>query len=79
MSFEYQLICPFCQKEVDIFVEVEGFSDYIYDKECESCGKTINKFIKYGVEKDLDLEIMQEVGENLVSRAEYYSDLRNDR
>ncbi len=69
----FPLTCPHCKKEIEIVVEIESPSDYYYDKECPECNKKIEKYDK---NKDLDIEIMEEVSEYEIGKKEYYRDLK---
>ena len=75
----YELICPFCHRDCNIEVEVESPSDYYYNSECDQCRKTIKQFSKHGKILDLDIEIMNEVGEDIFSEAEFRADCAMDR
>ncbi len=70
MTFEHPFICPHCNKENDVFVEAESFSDYAFDPRCGTCNKNMDTNGEFG------LEICDELSENLISNAENYGDDR---
>lgn len=67
-STEVPWMCPHCQKETQIHVDIESPSDYIASNECEHCGQEIN-------DPQLDSKVMQSIADYYAGRADYYKDL----
>lgn len=76
----YELTCPHCNKDIDIYVEVESHSDYYFEDCCPECNKKITTFKNSrGKTLDLAMEIMGEVSDGIAGAAEFAADLLNNR
>ena len=60
-------LCPHCDKDTEIRIEIESPSDYYSFNQCEHCGLEIKDSL-------LEDKIMEEASEYFVSQAEWYRD-----